>query len=206
MTKKEQEGFKEYAQRWRELAAQVQPPITEREMVTMFIDTLLSPYYNWVVGNVASTFADLVVVGERIKLGILRGKFAQVSNNTGFTKKPALEKKKGETNVVVVESVFPLANEAATTSLQFTPIQVFETKTLYPVWNAPVLGYWFPIHSERSILHGEHLHITGFETLIRLQVWAKQIHAVHGHKRHLGGALADPGSVKGKKEGSRGLN
>ncbi|RDX92507.1 hypothetical protein CR513_25351, partial [Mucuna pruriens] len=41
MTKKEQEGFKEYAQRWRDLAIQVKPPIIEREMVTMFIDTLL---------------------------------------------------------------------------------------------------------------------------------------------------------------------
>ncbi|RDY04537.1 hypothetical protein CR513_11721, partial [Mucuna pruriens] len=43
-------------------------------MVTMFIDTLPSPYYDKVVGNVASSFADLVVVGERIELGIRRGK------------------------------------------------------------------------------------------------------------------------------------
>ncbi|RDY05658.1 hypothetical protein CR513_10479, partial [Mucuna pruriens] len=93
---------------WHELATQVQPPITVRVMVTMFIDTFPSPYYDRVVGNVASTFVDLVMVGERIELGILRGMFAQVSNNMGFTKKPALEKKKGETNVVVVELVFPL--------------------------------------------------------------------------------------------------
>ncbi|RDY03890.1 hypothetical protein CR513_12468, partial [Mucuna pruriens] len=61
MLKKEQEGFKEYAQRWCELAAQVQPLIIEREMVTMFIDTLLVSYYDKVVRNVASNFADLVV-------------------------------------------------------------------------------------------------------------------------------------------------
>ncbi|RDX70334.1 hypothetical protein CR513_50430, partial [Mucuna pruriens] len=63
--------------RWSELAAQVQPPITEREMVTMFIDTLPSSYYDRVVGNVASNFADLVVVGKRIELGIRQGKFAK---------------------------------------------------------------------------------------------------------------------------------
>ncbi|RDX69521.1 hypothetical protein CR513_51359, partial [Mucuna pruriens] len=40
----------------------------------MFIDTLPSPYYDRVVGNVASNFADLVVVGKRIELGIRRGK------------------------------------------------------------------------------------------------------------------------------------
>ncbi|RDX95753.1 hypothetical protein CR513_21680, partial [Mucuna pruriens] len=98
MIKKELEGFKEYAQRWHELAAQVQPPITERKMVTMFIDTLPSPYYDRIVGNVASNFADLVVVGERIELGIRRGKFTQTNNNANFTKKLAPERKKGEAN------------------------------------------------------------------------------------------------------------
>ncbi|RDX76535.1 hypothetical protein CR513_43458, partial [Mucuna pruriens] len=76
LAKKEQEGFKEYAQRWRELAAQVQPLITEREMVTLFIDTLSSPYYDRVVGNVASNFTDLVAVDERIELGIRCWRYA----------------------------------------------------------------------------------------------------------------------------------
>ncbi|RDX74822.1 hypothetical protein CR513_45381, partial [Mucuna pruriens] len=86
--------------------AQFQPLIIEREMVTMFIDTLLSSYYDRIVGNVASNFANLVVVGKRIELGIQQGKFAQTSNNACFVRKPTLEKKKGETNVVLVELVF----------------------------------------------------------------------------------------------------
>ncbi|KAK7316323.1 hypothetical protein VNO77_35276 [Canavalia gladiata] len=32
MSKKDQESFKEYAQRWRELAAQVEPPLSDKEM------------------------------------------------------------------------------------------------------------------------------------------------------------------------------
>ncbi|RDX74647.1 hypothetical protein CR513_45577, partial [Mucuna pruriens] len=108
MIKKEQEGFKEYAQRWCELAVQVQPPITEREMVTMFIDTLPSLYYDKVVGNVTSNFTDLVVVGKRIELGIRREKFTHTSKNMGLAKKPTLEKKKGKTNAMLVEPVFPL--------------------------------------------------------------------------------------------------
>ncbi|RDX86134.1 hypothetical protein CR513_32569, partial [Mucuna pruriens] len=107
MVKKEQEGFKEYAQRWWELATQVQPPITKREIVTMFIETLPSPYYDKVVGNVASNFADLVVVGERIEVGIQRGKFALTNSTTGFAKKTMSEKKKGKTNVVLIEPTFP---------------------------------------------------------------------------------------------------
>ncbi|RDY11523.1 hypothetical protein CR513_03792, partial [Mucuna pruriens] len=76
-------------------------------MVTMFIDTLPSPFYDKVVGNVASSFIDFVVFGERIELGIKRGKFAQSGSNIGFTKKPNQEKKKGEANVVLLESCLP---------------------------------------------------------------------------------------------------
>ncbi|RDX65115.1 hypothetical protein CR513_56250, partial [Mucuna pruriens] len=77
------------------------------QTITIFIDTLPSPYYDKVVGNVTSNFVDLVLVGERIKLGIRHGKFAQASNNVGFANKPASKKKKGEANTVVVEPIFP---------------------------------------------------------------------------------------------------
>ncbi|RDY00547.1 hypothetical protein CR513_16266, partial [Mucuna pruriens] len=76
-------------------------------MVTMFFDTLPSPYYNKVVGNVASNFADLVVVGERIEVGIRRGKFTQTNSAVGFTKKTMSEEKKGETNTVLIQPTFP---------------------------------------------------------------------------------------------------
>ncbi|RDX78076.1 hypothetical protein CR513_41705, partial [Mucuna pruriens] len=75
-------------------------------MVTMFIDTLPSPYYDKVVGNVAFNFVDLVVVGERIELGIQHGKFAYI----GFAKKPTPEKKKGKTNVVLGRKSSPICN------------------------------------------------------------------------------------------------
>lgn len=41
--KKSTESFKEYAQRWRDLAAQVPPPLTEKEITVMFVNTLLTP-------------------------------------------------------------------------------------------------------------------------------------------------------------------
>ncbi|RDX67654.1 hypothetical protein CR513_53435, partial [Mucuna pruriens] len=90
------EHAQEGAGRLQGIRSKVQPLITEREMVTMFIDTLPSPYYDKVVGNVASSFTDLVVVGERIELGIRRGNFAQSSNSVGFSKKLTSKKKKGE--------------------------------------------------------------------------------------------------------------
>ncbi|RDX75148.1 hypothetical protein CR513_45013, partial [Mucuna pruriens] len=38
--KRDTKTFKEYGQWWREVAAHVQPPLSEKEMVTMYIDTL----------------------------------------------------------------------------------------------------------------------------------------------------------------------
>jgi len=73
--KKEHESFKEYAQRWRDLAAQVAPPMTEKDIITMIVDTLPVFYYEKMVGYMPSSFADLVFAGKRIEAGLRRGKF-----------------------------------------------------------------------------------------------------------------------------------
>ncbi|RDX88918.1 hypothetical protein CR513_29420, partial [Mucuna pruriens] len=43
------------------LIAHIQPPLSENEMATMFIDTLYPPFYEKMVGNVVSNFSDLVL-------------------------------------------------------------------------------------------------------------------------------------------------
>jgi len=74
--KRSAETFKEYAQRWRELAAQVEPPLHEKEMITMFIETLQSPYYEHVLGSVSFNFFNIVTISERIEHGLKSGKIA----------------------------------------------------------------------------------------------------------------------------------
>jgi hypothetical protein len=37
---KSNECFREYAQRWREIASRVQPPMLEKEMANMFMNTV----------------------------------------------------------------------------------------------------------------------------------------------------------------------
>jgi len=100
MSKKGNETFKEYAQRWRELAAQVEPTLHDKEMVTMFMGTLQSPFYEHMVGSVSSNFADIVIIGERIELGLKTGKIAQgpvtISKKMGFN---LGKKKEGEGQV-----------------------------------------------------------------------------------------------------------
>jgi len=75
MCKKEHESFKEYAQKWRDLEAQVAPLMMERKMITMIVDTLPVFYYQKMVGYIISSFADLVFADERIEVGLRRGKF-----------------------------------------------------------------------------------------------------------------------------------
>src|SRR4030066_1209260 len=104
MSKKDNETIKEYAQRWRELAAQVEPPLSDKEMVGLFMDTLQNPYYDKMIGSMSSSFSDLVITGERIERGIRRGKFASVPTGENDVKKPSsgfAKKGQGETNAIM---------------------------------------------------------------------------------------------------------
>ncbi|XP_058726114.1 uncharacterized protein LOC131597431 [Vicia villosa] len=107
LSQKKDEAFKEYAQRWREIAARVQPPLLEKELVDMFMSTLQGPYYKRMVGSVSSGFSDLVVIGERIENGIKNGKI-QGTLSSPYSKKPSSsfsKKKEGETNTVIHQDV-----------------------------------------------------------------------------------------------------
>ena len=70
----ERETFREYAQRWRELAAQVEPPLPEKEVTRIFVDTLNDPFFDRLVSSEVPDFAHLVTNGDRIKKGLKDGK------------------------------------------------------------------------------------------------------------------------------------
>ena len=63
-------------------AAQVAPPMVEREMITMMVDTLPVFYYEKLVGYMPSSFTYLVFAGERIEVRFKRGKFDYVSSTS----------------------------------------------------------------------------------------------------------------------------
>ena len=70
MEKKTSETFCEYAHKWWDLAAQVQPPMIEKELNKMFLNTLKTPYYDRMIGNSNKDFSDIVSVGEMIEAGV----------------------------------------------------------------------------------------------------------------------------------------
>ncbi|XP_045802357.1 uncharacterized protein LOC123895936 [Trifolium pratense] len=103
MSQKEGESFRVYAQRWRELAAQVRPPLLEVELVDIFTNTLQGAYFERMVGSVSSSFSDLVKIGERIENGIKSGKIQATVGSQCTSKEPAnsfTKKKDEETNAV----------------------------------------------------------------------------------------------------------
>ena len=55
MSQKDKETFKEYTQRWRELAAQINPPLEEKEIMKIFLKTLSSFYYKHMISSAPAT-------------------------------------------------------------------------------------------------------------------------------------------------------
>ncbi|XP_034903465.1 uncharacterized protein [Populus alba] len=84
MEKGTQESVRAYAQRWRDQAINVQPPLIETEMVTLFANTFRAPYYEHLMGSSAQHFYDVVRIAERIEQGIRSGRIAEPLEKRGF--------------------------------------------------------------------------------------------------------------------------
>ena len=98
MKKKTNETFHEYAHKWRDLAAQVQPPMTDKELNKMFLNTLKAPYYDWMIENFNNDFSNIVSTDEMIKAGVKQGKI-----EASEAKKQIPKRKKGETHMVTYQ-------------------------------------------------------------------------------------------------------
>ncbi|KAL5162547.1 hypothetical protein HKD37_07G019647 [Glycine soja] len=105
-SRRKHESIKEYAQRWRDLIAQVIPLMTEREMITIMVDTLPTFYYEKLIGYIPANFADLVFAGERIESGLRKGKFEYASNVAPNNNRRApvvgARKKEGDAHAVTI--------------------------------------------------------------------------------------------------------
>lgn len=116
MTEKSSESFKEYAQRWQQTASQVQPALTKKENVTIFMSILSATYYNRLIGYASASFTNLVQMGERIEDGLKKEKikdyqtlFASLPWSRRFHEKdfPGKRNDKSEKKVHVISSQTP---------------------------------------------------------------------------------------------------
>ncbi|CAL5196203.1 unnamed protein product [Lathyrus oleraceus] len=88
LSQEDNESFRGYTQRWRELAACVEPPLLDKELMELFRDTLQSPYFERMISSAASDFAHLVTIGERVesalKSGRIQGALSNQASETEF--------------------------------------------------------------------------------------------------------------------------
>ncbi|KAK2382842.1 hypothetical protein QL285_070355 [Trifolium repens] len=103
LTQREKESFKEYAQRWRELAAQIRPPLEEKELTKLFLNTLSPFYYKKMVASAPNNFTEMVAMGMRLEGGVREGRLMKGDAPANSAKKfdnNFLKKKESEVGMV----------------------------------------------------------------------------------------------------------
>ncbi|XP_050909462.1 uncharacterized protein LOC127123273 [Lathyrus oleraceus] len=103
MQQRENETFREYAQRWREIAAQVVPPMEEKEMTKVFLKTLDTFYYERMIASAPTDFTDMVNMGVRLEEAVREGRLVREGSSSSSGAKRYggfMKKKEQETNVV----------------------------------------------------------------------------------------------------------
>ncbi|KAK2352120.1 hypothetical protein QL285_096825 [Trifolium repens] len=103
LSQREKESFKEYAQRWRELAAQIRPPLEEKELTKLFLNTLSPFYYEKMVASAPNNFTEMVGMGMRLEEGVREGRLVNENAPTNSAKKFGnnfLKKKEPEVGLV----------------------------------------------------------------------------------------------------------
>ena len=80
----------------------------------MIVDTLLVFYYEKMVGYMPSSFADLVFTGERIDVGLRRGKFDYATSTSASNRRArtgGAKKKEGDTHAVTTTPTWPSSQQ-----------------------------------------------------------------------------------------------
>ncbi|XP_017613525.1 uncharacterized protein LOC108458630 [Gossypium arboreum] len=149
--KKPNESFRQYAQIWREIAMQVQPPFLEKETTMLFINTLKASFITHMIGKTTKSFVDIVMAGEMIENTIRGGKIEgettkrstprrnKVNNASNYNSKSAMV---SQPRAVTVGQRGLQMNEFGarqnSEKIQFTPIPVTYNELYQNLFDA----YW----------------------------------------------------------------
>ncbi|XP_071921845.1 uncharacterized protein [Coffea arabica] len=105
--RKPSEDHKTYAKRWRKLAAKVEPPMTEEEIVRTFIKAHDPPYFEEIFRMTGSSFAaiinkleeydEFVKAGKIVNVSALKLQLDALQNQNNNGKRPQFKKKEGDT-------------------------------------------------------------------------------------------------------------
>ena len=73
----------------------MQPPLTDRELIDIFMGTLTWPFFNHLIRSSLAGFTELILTGERVEVGIKSGKI-QGATSSDTQKKPYNGKKESD--------------------------------------------------------------------------------------------------------------
>ncbi|XP_017635762.1 uncharacterized protein LOC108477780 [Gossypium arboreum] len=159
MEKKSNESFRQYAQRWREVAMQVQPPLLEKETTMLFISTLKAPFITHMLRSATKSFSDIVMTGEMIENAVRSGKIElgesakksvsrkrdnEVNNTSTFNKGQSKSFTVNQPKMVTTNQQSPKSNERKNTERpQFTPIPMTYRELYQNLFNAHVVSPFY---------------------------------------------------------------
>ena len=83
----------------RELAAQIVPPLEEKEMTKIFLKTLSSFYYERMIASAPSDFTEMVNMGMRLEEGVREGRLTR-DEGSSTKRYGSFAKKEGEAHAV----------------------------------------------------------------------------------------------------------
>ena len=82
-------------------ATQVQPPLVEKEITMLFLNTLQEPYYDQLQFNATRSFVDMIMADNLVDHAIKNRKIdVRESSSKSKEKGKFLRKKKGETQTL----------------------------------------------------------------------------------------------------------
>jgi hypothetical protein len=171
MAQKDRESFKEYAQRWREIAAQISLPLEEKEMTKIFLNTLDSFYYERMIASPPSDFTDMVNMVMRLEEGVREGRLVKENGSSNIhTRKfgGSFSKKEQEVSMVAqgrprggnnhqhqIAAVIPAINSGYPPQQQAPPHAGNQNRSQRPQFDPIPMTYaeLLPTLIEKSLVH-----------------------------------------------------
>ncbi|XP_071912384.1 uncharacterized protein [Coffea arabica] len=108
--RKPSEDHKTYAKRWRKVAAKVEPPMTEDEIIRTFIKAHDPPYFEEIfrmtgcsfaaIVNKLEEFDDFVRAGKIVNVSALKSQLDALQGQGSNVKKPPFKKKEGDATFI----------------------------------------------------------------------------------------------------------
>ena len=100
MEKRYNESFRDYVQRWRTMAAQVQSVLVETKITILFLGILQEPYYDRLMYTATESFANIIKAGNVIDHAIKNGKIDLRKSSSKPKRGSFPKKKEGETQAL----------------------------------------------------------------------------------------------------------